>query len=630
MEAVHANKSPETTLELLASQHQARGSAPAILAPGREPVSFAALRAEIDRVGVALAGFGLGRRSRIAVSLPDGPDAGLAMLAAMSWATCSPLDPRLDAAPAWSTLFAQLRIDALLTTEDASAAVQAARASGLTIVRVSAPASDTPELLALRAESARSPVASTAPRPDDVALVVLTSGTTSTPKVVPLTHRALVCAAGPRPIGPADRCLSISPLHTTSGLGFGLIMPLAKGASTVLTPGFDAALFFDWLETFKPTFFSASPTVHMAIIDEILRRRPTLPGSLRFVRSSSNGMSAPLQERLESLLRVPVIQGYGSTEAGLITQDAPPPGERRIGSVGRTQGAEIRIADPDGEPLPARSAGEILVRGLGVMSGYENDAEANRLAFRDGWFRTGDLGYFDADGYLFLSGRIKELINRGGLKVAPAEVDAVFMRHPDVSDVATVGMPHPTLGEDVVTAIIARQGASITADQLRQYALGHMSPAKAPTSVVFVDDFPRSALGKVQRGALAEVLKTRLRPEFVAPRDAEEELVATIFTSLLGLPRVGALDNFFDLGGDSLRAVQLVSRICAETGLQMEPIASLEASTVEQLARRLRTLRRDPAARAAGHSSLVRRARRPDAAMAAEEPSPRSKTRSSH
>jgi acyl-CoA synthetase (AMP-forming)/AMP-acid ligase II len=617
---MHANAPPQTTLDLLALQHDARGSAPAILAPGREAISYAELFAGIDRAGDVLAALGFGRGHRIATAFADGPDAALAMLAAMTWATCAPLNRHLDRDTS-TALFAQLRIDALIAAEgDDSLVTEAARAARLPLLRLSAAAGPGADLFALNAESARAPVARTQPRPDDVALVTHTSGTTAVPKVVPITHRALLGTGRQIAIDAGDRCLCHAPLHTTSGLGNALVAPLKAGASTVLTPGFDAARFFDWLAAFKPTYLSASPTVHAAIIDEFRRRRPPLPTSLRFVRSSSSGMSASLQQTLESVLQVPVIQGYGSTEAGLIAQDSPLAGKRRAGSVGTVVGAEIMILGEDGAALAAGAVGEILVRGPTVMAGYENDPGANRLAFHEGWYRTGDLGYLDADGYLFITGRAKDIINRGGLKVSPGEVDAMFSGHPAVEDAATVGIVHPSLGEDVVTAVIRRPGASISAQQLREYALQNITPFKVPTSIVFVGEFPRNSLGKVLRRELATSIREQLRAEYVPPRDAEEGLIAGIFAQLLRLPRVGALDNFFLLGGDSLRAARALARIGAQTGVEIEPRALFDAPTVEQFAQQLRTALGASPASAADAPRLTLRARRAVGAPAAATP----------
>jgi amino acid adenylation domain-containing protein len=604
---MHDEAPPATLRELFALQGRRRGAQPAILAPGRAAVSYAELARGIERAGAALGALGLGRGQRIATALPDGRDAGLAMLAAMTWSTCAPLDRRLDAATC-ANLFAQLGIDALIVEDgDAPAAAIAARTSGVPLLHLAAVSEGSEDLFVLRAESRRTAVAPAPPRPDDVALVAQTSGTTARPRVVPITQRALVAIGAREGIGERDRFLCISPLCTTSGIGNGLTVPLRSGATTVLCPGFDATRFFEWLEAFQPTFYSASPTVHAAIADALAARRVALPVSLRFVRSSSNGMTAALQQKLEAVLGVPVIQGYGSTEAGLIAQDSPLPGRRRAGSVGQAvDGNALMILGDGGRALPPGHDGEILVRGPAVMRGYENDPEANRLAFHDGWLRTGDVGHLDADGYLYVSGRVKEMINRGGRKVAPAEVDAALAGHPAVQDAASVAIPHPSLGEDVVCAVVLRSGADATAAELRTWARAHLAPYKVPSAVVLVRELPRNALGKVQRTTLAGTLADSLRAEFVAPRDADETLVARIFAAVLGAQRVGARDDFFLQGGDSLSAVRVLARIAADTGVELAPDALFEAPTVEELARRLASERnRESAGESAGGAAPV-------------------------
>jgi len=573
-------------LDVVAFGSIARGPAPAILAPGREPLSWAGLRVRVDAVGAALAAKGLGRGSRIAVSLANGPEAAVALLSTMTWAACAPVNPALDL-KACTEVLARLRLDAVIAADGDDAPVSAAAgALGLPVIRLCMGLQRVAGAFVLRGPSVRAPVTPTAPRSGDVALLMLTSGTTATPKIVPLTHAQILWSARLQPIDGTDRCLCLSPLHTKSGLGRGLVVPLTAGGSTVIAAGYDAAQFVDWLEAYRPTFLSASPTVHAAIVDVLANRAPASPHSLRFVRSSSTALPTALRARLESLWGVPVIEGYGMTEAGLIAQDALPPGERRVGSVGRPFGTQVQVMGDDG-PLPPGNVGEILVRGPAVMDGYENDAQANRAAFHDGWLRTGDLGYLDDDGYLYLTGRVKELINRGGLKVSPAEIDATFLLHPAVRDAATCGVPHPSLGEDVVTAVVLREAGGATAQELRDFALRLLPPFKAPSAVVLVDDLPRNALGKVQRQALTESVAATLRTGFIAPRSDDESLVAQVFAALLGLPRVGAHDHFFQLGGDSLRAVQVLSRIAALTGVELERLAVFQAPTVEQLAQRL-------------------------------------------
>jgi acyl-CoA synthetase (AMP-forming)/AMP-acid ligase II/acyl carrier protein len=396
-----------------------------------------------------------------------------------------------------------------------------------------------------------------------------------------------------RALGSGDRFLVVTPLFTRNGLGLGLLSPLAVGAAAILTPGFDAARFVDWLDALRPTCYSGSATVHAAAIDALLARAPRAPHSLRFVRASSAPLPAALQQRIEAVLGVPLIQGYGTTETGTIAQNPLPPGERRAGSVGPAFGTEIAIAGEDDARLPSGALGEILVRGPGVMRGYLDDPEASRRVLRDGWYHTGDLGWLDADGYLFISGRLRDLINRGGVKIAPEEVDAVLARHPDVREAATFGVTHPTLGEDVIAAVVPREGSPVTAAQLRAFALRELPAAKAPSEVLLAATLPRNALGKIVRRALADLFRAALAAAYEPPRDAAERLVAAVYAEVLGLPRVGALDHFFLLGGDSLRAAQAVARLGELGGASLPPTEVFVAPTVAELAARLADSRRD-------------------------------------
>jgi acyl carrier protein len=283
-----------------------------------------------------------------------------------------------------------------------------------------------------------------------------------------------------------------------------------------------------------------------------------------------------------------VIQGYGLSETGTIAGNPLPPGRRKHESVGLSAGPEIAIASESGERLGSNLTGEIIVRSPGVMSGYENDPGADRDAFRDGWFRTGDLGHIDEDGYLFVTGRIKEIINRGGFKVSPAEVDAVLLRHPDVLDAAAFGVHHPTLGEDVAAAAVIRDQGKISPQQLREFALEHLAPYKVPSTIMFVVTLPRNATRKIDRSALARDLEFALCRDFVPPRNAQEDLVAAIFAEVLGIDRVGANDNFFALGGDSLRGMQVITRVNLALGSNLTVAGLFRWPTVADFAARIR------------------------------------------
>ena len=280
--------------------------------------------------------------------------------------------------------------------------------------------------------------------------------------MVPLTHASVCLSAynvgAALALGPQDRLLNVLPLFHAHGLISGLLAALAAGSSVVCTPGFDAAAFFGWLTEFRPTWYTAVPTIHRALLSAASRHKHDVQQhSLRLIRSASSSLPSDVVSGLESLFGVPVIDTYGMTEAA--SQIAANPLERRKpGSVGQSAGAEIAIMDGKGRRLPTGERGEIALRGPTITRGYDNDAAANEAAFRDGWFRTGDLGYLDRDGYLFIVGRIKDVINRGGQKVAPGEVEEALLSHPDVVEAVAFPVSHRRLGEDVAAAVVLRPG----------------------------------------------------------------------------------------------------------------------------------------------------------------------------
>jgi acyl-CoA synthetase (AMP-forming)/AMP-acid ligase II len=579
---------PTTILDVLAEQQARRGPAPAILAPGRDPLSYVALYQQIDRIGSIFATIGLGRDSRIALSLADGPESGVTMLATMIWATAAPLGAGLDA-DTYTDLLGRLRIDAVIVQdEERSPVARAASALRIPLVHVSSHPGDAAGVVRLSSSAAaRAPAARVRPQPGDVAVLMQTSGTTARPKIVPVTHAQLLWTARQQPVDERDRYLAIGSLFSSSGLMHALVVPLTAGAATMIVGAYDGARFVDWLDQFKPTYLSANPTVLASMLDALEQREPAAPRSLRFIRSGSNALPEAIQQRLESALGIPVIQGYGMTETGHIAQNPLPPRERRPGSVGIAMGTEMMILRDDRESLLGDAIGEILVRGPSVISGYEDDVEANRLAFHNGWFRTGDLGWIDGEGYLFITGRVRELINRGGAKVSPLEVDLAFMQHPAVREAATFAVPHPSLGEDVVTAIVLHEPGSTSVQALRAYALQHILPFKVPSSVVLVDEIPRNSMGKVSRDALRDRLADELRADYVAPRNDEEALVAAIFAEHFHLQRVGAFDHYFRLGGDSLGAAQVLARVVDRCGVELEMSVLFESPTVAEFADRL-------------------------------------------
>jgi acyl-CoA synthetase (AMP-forming)/AMP-acid ligase II len=347
---------------------------------------------------------------------------------------------------------------------------------------------------------------------DDVALVLHTSGTTSRPKMVPLTGRNVLATAGhivaTLSLRPEDICLNIMPLFHIHGLMAATLASLAAGGQVWCSPGFNALEFYAWLDELKPSWYSAVPTMHQAILARAARNREIVERSrLRFIRSSSASLPPQVMVELERVFRAPVVESYGMTEASHQMASNPlPPRPRKPGSVGVAAGPEVAVMDEAGNLLPAGAEGEVVIRGPNVTRGYEANPEANAKAFTNGWFRTGDQGVLDEEGYLRLTGRLKELINRGGEKISPLEVDEVLMDHPDVQQVVTFAMPHDRLGEEVAAAVVLHEGRSATERQLRDFAAGRLAHFKVPRRILLLTEIPKGATGKLQRIGLARKL----------------------------------------------------------------------------------------------------------------------------
>jgi acyl-CoA synthetase (AMP-forming)/AMP-acid ligase II len=336
---------------------------------------------------------------------------------------------------------------------------------------------------------------------------------------------------------------------------------------------------------FKTTWYSAVPTLHYAILRrarENVQARHQLP--LRFIRSASAPLPLSLGSELEDTFRVPVIEAYGMTEAAhQIASNPLPPYDRKPGSVGLPRGTEVAIMDQAGRFMSAGESGEVIIRGPNVMSGYE-PREANEECFVNGWLRTGDLGYFDDDGYLFLTARLKEIVNRGGEKIVPREIEDALLEHPDVLQAVAFAMPHASLGEDVAAAVVLRSRNAATEASLRGHLSNRLAAFKVPARLLIVDKIPAGPTGKVQRSQLPDILAARLQTPFVPPKDGLEELIAKIYAEVLNASRVSVCDNFFLLGGDSLRATQVISRIRALLSVNLPIATFFSNSSVRQLA----------------------------------------------
>jgi acyl-CoA synthetase (AMP-forming)/AMP-acid ligase II len=486
--------------------------APAIGAPGRPALSYAGLRSLAARTIAGLNAMGIGRQDRVAMVLPNGPDMAAAFVTVATGATTAPLNPAYRA-DEFDFYLSDLGAKALLIQagmENPARAVAAARSIPVIELHSGERAGDFS--LSAPAGLAGTPALAGAAEPEDIALVLHTSGTTSRPKIVPL--RQINVTASAYHIGanlaltPDDCCLNIMPLFHIHGLIAAVLASLAAGATVSCTPGFNAFKFFGWFEEVRPSWYTAVPTMHQALLGLAGRHTSTIAaGRLRFIRSSSASLPAQAMTELEAAFGVPMIESYGMTEAAHQMASSPlPPRPRFPGCVGIAAGPDIAIMADDGRLLPAGSLGEVVIRGRNVTAGYENNPSANATAFINGWFRTGDQGTLDEAGYLRLTGRLKEIIIRGGEKISPLEVDDVLMTHPAVAQVVTFAVPHAKLGEEVGAAIVLREGQTLDEHALRDFAGARLAPFKVPRHVVFLDEIPKGATGKLQRIGLAQKL----------------------------------------------------------------------------------------------------------------------------
>ena len=483
----------------------------AIAAPDRAPLTYGGLRDQVGRTGDALAQAGIGRGDRVAIVLPNGSEMATAFLATAAHATAAPLNPayRVDE---FAFYLEDLRAKALILEAGAeSPAIEAAKRVGVPIIGLAPEPNAGAGTFTLDAPTGATARGNGNGR-DDAALVLHTSGTTSRPKIVPLTG-ANLCASARNiadwiALGPGDRCLNIMPLFHIHGLMAGVMASLHAGSTVICTPGFNALRVFAWLDAMAPTWLTAVPTMHQAILARAARNKEIVARRrLRLLRSSSSSLPAPVMRELEAAFDAPVIESYGMTEAShQMTSNPMPPAERRPGGVGIAAGPQVAIMDEGGTLLAPGAEGEVVIRGPNVTHGYENNPEANRAAFSEGWFRTGDQGVIDGAGYLTLTGRLKEIINRGGEKIAPREVDDVLMAHPAVAQAVAFAVPHQKLGEDVAAVVVLREGAEAGERELRAFAADSLADFKVPRTILFRDEIPKGATGKLQRIGLAEKL----------------------------------------------------------------------------------------------------------------------------
>lgn len=480
----------------------------AIVASDLIPLSYEELREYIDGLFADLRRAGFDCNARIAVGLQSGPEAALAIMAISCSAVAVPLDLKL-ALPEIEKRLALLRPAAIVLLRDSpSIARTAAERQGLPVIEAFVPSK---RKLGLRLQIPQTGPAAGLEGPvlDTPAFILQTSGTTGEPKLIPYSHRNMLAAAARVQrwfeLTPSDRCLSVSPIYYSHGIKLTFFTPLLTGGSIAYPSDASKLDVHEWLGALRPTWYSAGPTLHRFMLEKT-KLVPEVKSihTLRFIVSGGAPLPIDILEGLQAELGVPVLEHYGSSEAGQIAGNLPRAGMAKSGTCGILQPDIAAIVGEDGKRLPPREEGELVVRGPTVMSGYIDAPEGNEAAFVDGWFRTGDLASVDEDGFLTLHGRKQELINRGGEKIAPMEIDKALMRHPAVVEAAAYAVPHPRLGQDIAAAVVLRPGFSITAEKLREFLSSQLAWFKIPRRIEFRDQLPKGVTGKVQRQRLGE------------------------------------------------------------------------------------------------------------------------------
>jgi len=578
---------PTTTDAHLTALLAARGSQlthqHAICAVGEPPISYGELLAHASAMAAGLRRRGIRRGDRVAIVLPNGPAMSTAFLGVAACAVSAPLNTNYRPEE-FEFYLSDLEAKLLITEAGSrSPAILAAEAAGIERMELASDATDSCDRFPDEAD------------PSDTALVLHTSGTTSRPKLVELTHGNLLASA--RNIAQtlrltqADRCLNVMPLFHIHGLVAGLLAPLFSNGSVVCAPGFLPGSFFDWARSSGATWYTAVPTIHQSILAETERKPESVYRGFRFARSSSSALAPATMHGLEKALGVPLVEAYGMTEAAhQIACNPLPPRHRRPGSVGLAAGPEIAVMDAHGALLATGAVGEIVIRGDNVTSGYANNPVANAEAFTNGWIRTGDQGFLDEDGYLSISGRLKEIINRGGEKISPREIDEILLEHPAVREAVTFAVPDPDLGETVAAAIVFREGKNASEQELRDFAASRLAYFKVPSAVLFLDEIPKGPTGKIQRIGLAKKLgleapSPKTKREYEAPNSDVEQLLAGLWAEVLNADAIGATEDFLNVGGDSIKAAQLIARVQSVLDIELSITELFDAPTIRAQAK---------------------------------------------
>jgi oxalate---CoA ligase len=517
--------------------------------------------------------------------LPRGPESALLVVAIAACAISVPLNPNRPEAEMEEEL-ARLDLDALvLPSWVVSPASAVARRSYFGLIEASSAEGSLANVTLRQIRDVAGVRGLAKTSSDPVALLFTTSGTTGTPKLIPVTHENLLVTAEKMRLwfnlSTEDRTAFVLPGYYGAAIKISLLAPLLLGGSVGLPATRHVEDLTEWVPKLCPTWLWGNPTFFQAVLDRLRARGGSdFTHPLRFVVSGTAYLPAQLRTELEASLAVPVLQSYGMSEAGILAADPAPPGKRKPGTAGLVSLGELSVVGPDGTTVPDGESGEIVVCGRTVSPDI-NESEGRRSPERR--LFTGDLGFVDSEGYLTILGRTKELINRGGEKISPYEVEKALLLHPLIQHAAAYPVPHPRLGENVSAAVVLKPGATATIQDIKTFLSNHLSASKIPQTVNLVEDLPKGPTGKVSRSELSTAM-AKCKRNIAPPESPLEFQIIEIWQTLLRREDIGVDDDFFELGGDSLLAVQMLLQIEVIVHRKIAPACLRTIYTIRQLA----------------------------------------------
>lgn len=584
---------PNTLVYLIDKVSKNTPNAACLLAPNKKPLSFIQLMVLIEETHHYLNKQGFDNSSRIALLLPNTVEAAAAFLSISASCTVVPLNPA--ATDVELKQFTQLiKPHAIITIAGLRQKIEGiGNLFSIPLIELVSDDQKGAGYFVLKGEVSNRNSLSNYVSGNDIAIILLTSGSTAAPKIIPITHEHychyMTEVVKIRSATSVDRYLNLAYLHHLQGIN-GICVPIVVGGSCVCSSTEKSLLSIEYFEEFSPTFYTALPVQHQQLLSQAIAKNFVFNGSLRAIVTGSAAMSEHLALSLEHLFNAPVIDTYGMSETLGICSNPLPPDRRKSRSVGIVlPSVDITILGQNDEPVILNIEGEIVVTSPWMFTGYLENDELNKAAFCQYGFKTGDIGYFDADNYLFITGRVNEAINRGGEKVSPAEIDQVLLSHPNITEAVTFAISDKTLGEDIVAAVVTND-KTITPDIIKNFIKDKLSSQKIPSKIFVTEYIPKGPTGKIQRNKMAGYFNSyfhkkneKIKSLPILTIDQIHQALTILWSKLLPAKTcIKEGESFFDLGGDSFLFFQLTVLVEQELGIFFPENVLLQGQTLRQ------------------------------------------------